>query len=109
MAENATKTIVFDYGAIEASVKQIRKIAESYKTEAATFLKNMGTATANWNGESKDAMIGFINGSVNNYIGQTVPELVTALADLLEQNAKQMAEADAAVGQSIQSSATAQN
>ena len=101
--------IVYNYEEMATAVQKINEIAASYRTLAATFCKDMDEATTGWEGDSRVAMMNFIKGSVFDYIGKTVPQLVESFAQLLDQNAKQMGNADTQVAQSIQSTSNIQN
>ena len=101
--------IVYNYEQMATAVQQINAIAESYQQLARAFCQEMEQATTGWEGNSRIAMMNFINNSVFNYIGNTVPQLVQSFAQLLDQNAKQMGNADTQVAQSIQSTSNIQN
>ena len=49
-------------------------------------------------------MSAFITGPVNEYMGTTVPGIVTALAELLKANADQMEQADQQIADNIPAS-----
>ena len=61
-------------------------------------------AIAGWEGASRDKMSAFITGPVNEYMGTTVPGIVTALAELLKANADQMEQADQQIADNIPAS-----
>ncbi len=93
--------IVFRYQEMRAAADNIREIANRYKSAAATFETDFLAAIAGWEGESKEKMQKFISGSVMDYTRDTVPQLVTALAELLDANATQMENADRQIAENI--------
>jgi len=96
--------IVFKYAEMEAAAKQIDELAGKYKSAADKFEGDFIGATAQWEGTSKDKMIGFISGPTKAYIGDTVPTLLNSLAELLRANAKQMQDADQQIADNIPTS-----
>ena len=93
--------IVFRYDSMNNAVTNINNIAEQYKTAASTFQQNFAASTAAWEGESKTKMISFIDGAVMEYLGKSVPEVLTALAELLRVNAETMQKTDAEIAANI--------
>lgn len=93
--------IIFKYDKMTAAAANIRTIAGQYKTAATTFENDFVTAIAGWEGESKEKMVKFISGSVKDYTEVTVPQLLNALAELLDANAQQMKNADAQIAENI--------
>lgn len=93
--------IVFRYQEMRAAAETIRGIAQRYQSAAVTFEDDFLAAIAGWEGESKEKMKKFISGTVKDYTGATVPQLVTALAELLDANATQMENADKQIADNI--------
>ena len=93
--------IVFRYQEMRTAADNIRGIADRYKRAAAAFEADFLAAIAGWEGESKEKMQKFISGSVKEYTYDTVPQLVTALAELLDANATQMENADRQIAENI--------
>jgi len=96
--------IVFRYEAMNSCVQTIRGILEQYKTAAGTFNSDFNAAISEWEGDSKEKMKAFIDGAVNEYLAETIPNIVDALATILEENAKQMKDADEQIAANIPSS-----
>ena len=94
-------TIKFDYSKMTAAAADIRAVAGQYANAAKTFQTDFATAIAGWEGDSKDKMQKFISGTVKEYTENTVPQLLNALADLLDANAQQMKNADAQIAANI--------
>ena len=93
--------IIFKYEEMQDAATKIEELAKSYKNAATTFETDFTAAIAGWEGESKDKMVKFIGGSVKEYTEATVPGVLTALAELLKANAKQMADADSQIAENI--------
>lgn len=96
--------IVFRYEAMTTCVETLRGIMEQYQTAAKTFNDDFNSAISEWEGDSKVKMKTFIDDPVNEYLAKTIPDIVEALATLLEENAKQMQDADAKIAENIPSS-----
>ncbi len=93
--------IVFKYPEMEAAAKKIDGYAEEYKTAANTLLASMRSATASWEGVSKDKFTALVEGSIAKYMSVSVPEMVTGLATMLRNNAKAMQDADSEIAKNI--------
>jgi len=94
--------IRFNYNEMRSAATKIRDLAQNgYKAAATAFESDFNGAIANWEGESHDKMVTFISGPVMDYMGTTVPSLLEALAQLLEDNAAQMEKADQEIADNI--------
>lgn len=93
--------IVFRYLEMRNTADTIRDIASRYKVAAATFETDFIAAIRNWEGESKEKMQKFISGTVKEYTYDTIPNLLEALAALLDANADQMKKADQQIAENI--------
>lgn len=93
--------IVYKYAEMRQTASDIRTLATRYKDAGTTLNTDFTSAIANWEGESKDKMQKFISGTVTDYTTVTVPQLLTALADLLDANAEQMEKADHQIAENI--------
>jgi len=97
--------IVFRYPEMRNCASTIRNdIISGYTSAANTFQNNFASATSAWEGDSKDKMQAFITGPVNDYMVKTIPEMLEALAALLEFNADSMEKADAEIASNIPTS-----
>lgn len=96
--------IVFKYVEMRQAVEDIRGLSERYKAAASTFESDFTAAIKEWEGESKDAMQTFITGPVMEYTRDSVPQLILAMAELLEANATQMENADRQIAENIPTS-----
>ena len=93
--------IIFRYEEMNKTAASIRAIGTQYKTAATTFENDFLETISEWEGDSKVQMEKFIKGSVREYTQETVPQLLEALAALLEANATQMKNADAQIAANI--------
>lgn len=96
--------IVFRYGEMRQAASDIKAIANRYQTAASTLETDFIAAIKDWEGESKDAIQRFVSGPVMEYTRDTIPKLLTALAELLEANADQMEKADHQIAENIPTS-----
>ena len=94
-------TIRFDYVKMRTAANTIRDISKDYSTAATTLESNFTSAISSWEGESHDAMVTFISVPVMDYMNKAVPQLLNALAELLDANADQMEKADAQIAEQI--------
>lgn len=93
--------IVFRYPEMESIASKIDGYASEYEQAAATFLSAMQSATASWEGASKDKFTALVEGSIYKYMHESVPQMVTGLATLLRNNAKTMGDADSEIAKNI--------
>ena len=93
--------IIFKFPEMNNAATQIKGFSKEYETAATTFVQAITTATAEWEGASKDKFIDFITNAVKPYIGTTIPEVVDGLAQMLDANAEQMQNADAEIAKAI--------
>ncbi len=96
--------IVFRYDKMRDAASKIEDIASRYRAASEKFQQEYLDATASWEGATKDAMQNFITNPVNEYTGTTVPNIVSALAELLNANADQMQKADEEIASNIPTS-----
>ncbi len=96
--------IVYKFDEMRNAATQIEDIAQRYKSASEKFQNEFLDATTAWEGASKDKMQAFITGAVNEYMGTTVPGIVTALSELIKANADQMEKADQQIADNIPSS-----
>ncbi len=96
--------IVFKYPEMRQAADDIKGIATRYKSTASSFETDFLAAIKDWEGESKDKMQLFITGPVMEYIRDTIPQLLDALAELLSANADQMENADHQIAENIPTS-----
>lgn len=96
--------IVFRYTEMRQAATDIKAIATRYQTAASTLETDFIAAIKGWEGESKDAIQKFVSGPVMEYTRDTIPQLLKALAELLEANADQMESADHQIAENIPTS-----
>lgn len=93
--------IVFRYTEMRQTATNIRNIATQYKSAGDAFERDFVNAVSDWEGESHDALVKFISGPTLEYMSVTIPKLLEALAQLLEDNAAQMEKADQEIAANI--------
>ena len=93
--------IIFRYPEMESAASQLNNLAGQYRQAAGALMQQMEVAIQPWEGASKDRFNQFVQGSVNEYMSQTVPQIVEALAHMLSTNAQHMQQADAEVASSL--------
>ena len=92
--------IVYNFDAM-ASAKQSIEAVSNDLANAATTLKNaIDSNIANWTGASKDKFVLFMD-SINNFTGTSIKNSIDALAQLLDQNATAMQDADNELAKNI--------
>ena len=94
--------VTFDYTQMSAVENSIRNThAQAYTSAAQSFKSAMESAIALWKGESKEKFTALLTGTVYPHLENSVPAMVTAMADLLKDNADSMAQVDASIAQQI--------
>lgn len=93
--------ITFKYAEMETAAKQIDELATRYASAASTFETDFISSISQWEGASHDKMKMFISGPVKSYMGDTIPKLLSSLAQLLRANAEQMQSADQQIADNI--------
>ena len=93
--------IRYDSERMMAVAREVQGMTSEYSAAANQFSSQFDSATAEWQGASKDKMVAFVEGPVAKYLTDTVPQLLEALGKLLEENANQMQQADEELANSI--------
>lgn len=94
--------VTFDYAQMDAAANQIRNThAQAYGTAAQNFRQAMDTAIAGWTGASKDQFVSLLTTRIYPYLETNVVEMVTALADVLQDNSRCMASVDTQIAAQI--------
>ena len=93
--------IRYDSERMMSVAREVQAMTSEYSAAANQFNNQFESATAEWQGASKDKMLVFVEGPVAKYLTDTVPQLLEALGKLLEENARQMQEADEELANSI--------
>ena len=96
--------IVFRYDQITAAVNTIKGYAENYQSAGNSLIAAINNSTGDWEGASKikfDQLINGGQGTVQEHVCKTIPNLITALAEMLAANAREMENADTTVANSL--------
>jgi len=94
----------FNYTAMSnVSTKITGEITQAYITAGNKLVDDFVTAVSGWEGESKEKFEALIQGAVKEYLTVSIPKALEALAKLLDENAKQMHDADIQIAEQIPS------
>ena len=93
--------IVFRYPEMNKAAEDIRALAGRYRAAASNLESEFMAAINGWEGESREAVQAFVSGKVMEYTRESVPRLLEGLAEMLDANAKQMANADHEIAENI--------
>jgi len=91
MADN----IVYRFSEMRSAADAIDGYASDYGTAADTLIESLLSAVASWEGESKDKFVAFVNGTVREFAKDSVPQLVTVVAQQIQMSAENMEKTDA--------------
>ena len=93
--------IIFRYENMNQTANKISELSEDYQRAGTELINALNEAMNSWEGESKTKFSTFINGDVNTYITQTIPNVIKGLSEMLESNSKQMQDADSNIAQQL--------
>lgn len=93
--------IRYDYEKMTQACAKIRELGTSYQQAGQKMVDDFATAISSWEGDSKDKMSTLMNGAVKDYVTKSIPDALEALAQLLEQNASNMQNADNGIADQI--------
>ena len=92
----------FNYTAMSNASTQIRNtIKTAYVNAGNKLVDDFQAAISEWQGESKEHMETLMAGAVKEYLTKSIPDALEALANLLDENAKQMHNADNEIANQI--------
>lgn len=92
----------FNYTEMSKASAQIRDtIKTAYVNAGTKLVSDFQEAVSAWEGESKEQMETLITGAVQEYLTKSIPDALEALAKLLDENAKQMHNADTEIASQI--------
>lgn len=93
-------TIVYKKKEMNDASDKIKQAHSALQQAGEDFVKKMNTAIASWEGPSKDKFQGCVN-SIDGYVKTELPNLVKALAEMLDNNYVQMNAADENIAQQM--------
>lgn len=73
---------------------EIESIAQQYQAAGNAFVSDVIAAFGDWEGDSRAAVERLMNGPVNTYVSQTVPDILNAFAQTLRDNKTYMQQTD---------------
>lgn len=91
---------IVNAGAITA-VNEIETISKSYKTDGQDFVDAVTTAISAMEGEAKEALEKFLTTTVKVFIVEQLPEAISGMSKLLEENRKNFENVDKQLADSI--------
>ncbi len=86
---------------VETARDEINRIAGEYKTAGEDFVRDLNSAIAEMEGETKDALKKFIDGDVNTFVATDLPNALIGMKDLLEANRQNFVDVDKQIAESI--------
>lgn len=86
------------------AIDSITEISESYKTAGENFVKDLNSALAEMEGETKDALSKFIDTDINQFVADDLPKAIKGMSDLLEANRHNFEDVDRQIADSISGS-----
>ena len=86
---------------VETARDEINRIAGEYKTAGEDFVRDLNSAIAEMEGETKDALKKFIDGDVNTFVATDLPNALIGMKDLLEANRQNFVDVDKQIADSI--------
>ena len=93
--------IIFAYPEMEAAANKINTASDNYLQAANTLISALQAASATWEGDSKTKFMDLVENSIKPYICDQVPQMVTGLATLLNNNTTTMQNVDAEIAKKI--------
>jgi len=97
MADN----IIYRFPEMGTAATEVDGYAEQYKSAANTLIESVLSAVANWEGESKDKFVSFLQGAVFEHIHNTVPQLVGVVSAQIRMSSDNMNKTDAELANNI--------
>lgn len=89
---------------VETARDEIKTIAKEYRTLGEDFIKDLNSAIAEMEGETKDALKKFIDTDVNTFVANDLPDALEGMAELLEANRTNFVDVDQKIADSISGS-----
>jgi len=94
-------SIVYRFPEMKSAASDVSDYANQYKTAADTLRDSLLTAVANWEGESKEKFMSFLQGAVYEHIHTIIPQLVDVVSKQIEMSSDNMANTDAEIAYNI--------
>lgn len=93
--------IVYRFPEMETAASEVDDYANQYKSAAQTLVDSITSATANWEGESKDKFKSFLEGAVYEHIHKNIPQIVGVVAAEIRASSENMSKTDANLADNI--------
>jgi len=93
--------IVYRFPEMETSASEVDGYAEQYKKAAETLKDSVLSAIANWEGESRDKFVSFLEVSVYEHMHTNIPQIVSVVASEIRASSENMSKTDAELASNI--------
>ena len=93
--------IVYRFPEMESAAAEVDSYVEQYKNAAQTLVDSIATATAAWEGDSKDKFKSFLEGAVYEHLHENIPQIVSVIAAEIRASSENMSKTDANVAENI--------
>ena len=86
---------------VTTAVDAIKTSADSYRKAGEDFISSLKSAIAEMEGETKDALLKFIENDVNTFVATDLPDAVENMSKLLEANRTNFVDVDSQIAENI--------
>ena len=93
--------ITYRFAEMESAAVEVDGYVDQYKQAAQTLIESLNSITSKWEGESKDKFISLVNGAVQEYIVDSIPQIVSVIAAEIRQSSENMSQTDASLAENI--------
>jgi uncharacterized protein YukE len=93
--------IVYRFPEMETAASEVDGYAEQYKNAAQTLVDSIVSATANWEGDSRDKFITFLKGAIYEHTHENIPQIVGVIAAEIRASSENMSKTDAELAENI--------
>jgi WXG100 family type VII secretion target len=93
--------IVYRFPEMETAASEIDGYADQYRSAAQTLVDSITSATASWEGDSKDKFRSFLEGAVYEHIHENIPQIVSVIAAEIRASSENMSRTDTNLAENI--------
>ena len=93
--------IVYRFPEMESAASEVDGYADQYKSAAQTLIDSVASATANWEGDSKDKFKSFLEGAVYEHLHDNIPQLVGVIAAEIRASSENISKTDTSLADNI--------
>ena len=84
--------ITYRFAEMESAAVEVDGYVDQYKQAAQTLIESLNSITSKWEGESKDKFTSLVNGAVQEYIVDSIPQIVSVIAAEIRQSSENMSQ-----------------